>query len=295
MGTPWRLRPGTVSPHPGRSAERHAVQGDALRTVFRATGATRSKSSGPSRSAGPRPLRSERQVRLRRPRRAPTVQDAAVGSVRESREDHIARHGGGLRTCPRCRWHTRGGEWVCSYGMFVRPQGSRTRENVAWLAERPTRFGGEWGLGCIVCAWFANRARTDLHEKSCGSRAPQPQRGAARRCRLGSRFARFEVRAEFLQAEHFKQHAVSAVHRRAVMAWINPDAPLTFAAQRTLGDEQLLSGAVPQPADWLRSWRACITPQSWQAASKHLETEHYVHMLRARPVQPSALQQMARI
>ena len=79
------------------------------------------------------------------------------------------------------------------------------------------------------------------------------------------------------------------------MAWLNPDAPLTFAAQETLGDELLLSGAVPQPADWLITWRACLTPMSWQAAAKHLETEHYVHMLRARPVQPRALQHMARI
>ena len=152
-------------------------------------------------------------------------------------------------------------------------------------------------MGCTVCACFANRAFTEQRgrEESCGATASQPQRGAARRCRLGSRFARFEVRAEYLQAEHFKQHAVSAVHRRAVTAWLNPDAPLRFAAQATLGDEQLLFGAVPQPADWLRSWRASITPQSWQAAANHLETEHYVHMLRARPVQPRALQRMARI
>ena len=80
-----------------------------------------------------------------------------------------------------------------------------------------------------------------------------------------------------------------------MIAWLNPDAPLRFAAQATLGDKLLLSGAVPQPADRLRTWRACITPQSWQAAAKHLETEHYVHMLWARPVEPRALQRMARI
>ena len=78
-------------------------------------------------------------------------------------------------------------------------------------------------------------------------------------------------------------------------AWLNPDAPLRFAAQKTLADEQLFAGAVPQPIDWLRTWRAAITPQSWGAASKNLETEHYAHMLRPRSVEPRALQRMARI
>ena len=157
--------------------------------------------------------------------------------------------------------------------------------------EQSSSYKAPWNQGDAQIAMTTQREG----EGRCGSRASQPQRGAASLCRLGSRFARFEVRAEYLQAEHFKQHAVSAVHRRAVMAWLNPDAPLRFAAQATLVDELLLCGAVPQPADWLRTWRACITPMSWQAAAKHLETEHYVHMLRARPVQPRALQHMARI
>ncbi len=325
MGTGWRLRPGTV-PSDVSGATSIALHREGRATAAGAlavTQPTRTRSSPPSRSAGQRtrqgilpsraqssdarriagrgscepPLQSDPQVRLARSKRARTVQDAVVGSVREGREEHLARHGGGLRTCPRCRWHKRGAEWVCSYGKFVRQQCSRARENVAWLAERPERFGGEWGLGCTVCAWFANRAFSEQRgsERSCGSSTSQPQRGTASLCRLGTRFARFEVRAEYLQAEHFKQHAESSAHRRAVIAWLNPDAPLRFAAQATLGDELLLSGAVPQPADWLRTWRACITPQSWQAAAKHLETEHYVHMLRARPVEPRALQRMARI
>ena len=98
-----------------------------------------------------------------------------------------------------------------------------------------------------------------------------------------------------LQADPIKQHAEYSVHRRAVVAWLNPDAPLRFAAQATLEDDPLLSGAVPKPADWLRTWRAAITPQSWQAAGRSLETEHYLHMLRARPVEPRAIQRMARI
>ena len=128
-----------------------------------------------------------------------------------------------------------------------------------------------------------------------GPSGSQPQRGNASRCRLGTRFSRFEVRAEYLQAEHFKQHAESSAHRTAVAAWLNPDASLRFAAQETLEDEQLFAGAVPQPIDWLRTWRAATTPQSWQAAARNLDTEHYAHMLRPRSVEPRALQRMARI
>ena len=164
-------------------------------------------------------------------------------------------------------------------------QHGRTRENVAWLVERPERFGGAWGLGCTVCAWFTNRARSEV-EGSCGPSTSQPQRGNASICRLGTRFGRFEVRPQFLQAEHVKQHAESTAHRTVLIAWMNPDAPLRFASQASLGDELLLSGAVPQPCDWLRTWRACVAPQSWVASAKHLETEHYIYMA------PRALQQM---
>ena len=158
MGTPWRLRPGTVlsgvaeSSAPSRSAG------------LRATQATRRKSAYPSRSAG-----------QSRGRGTKGAGEDTVGSVRESREEHLARHGGGQQTCPRCRWYKNGCGYICSYGMFVREQHGEVRENEAWLAERPTRFGGPWGLGCTVCAWFANRAFTE----QCGPRASQPQRGSS--------------------------------------------------------------------------------------------------------------------
>ena len=272
----WRLRPGSVlSEAPTialrtrglRTTGAHEALAEKATQPTRATSSapsrsagqrqrqgklpSRAQSSGPRRIAGPRSCKppsqqqSKPEVRLARSRCAPAVQDAAVGSVTEGREAHLARHAGGLRTCPRCRWYKRGAEWVCSYGKFVRQHG-RTRENVAWLVERPERFGGAWGLGCTVCAWFANRARSEV-EGSCGPSTSQPQRGNASICRLGTRFGRFEVRPQFLQAEHVKQHAESTAHRTALIAWMNPDAPLRFASQASLGDELLLSGPVPQP------------------------------------------------
>ena len=39
-----------------------------------------------------------------------------IGSVSESREDHLLRHNGGLRSCPRCKWYRFANSWVTSYG-----------------------------------------------------------------------------------------------------------------------------------------------------------------------------------
>ena len=201
METPWRLRPGTVlsthsvSSRPSRSAGRRAAQGDTQRGLLTATRPRRSRLSAPSHSAGRRqrrgkqPLQSEPEVRSATWRRGPTIQDAIVGSVTESSEDHLARHGGGLRTCPRCRWHKRGADWVCSYGKFLCQHSRGSRENVVWLAERPARFGGEWALGCTICSWFAQRAWSEQRgsEGSCGSSTSQLQRGTAPRNRFSDR------------------------------------------------------------------------------------------------------------
>ena len=41
-----------------------------------------------------------------------------VGPATESREAHLARHGGkGVRSCPRCRWYLHGHRWMPSYGV----------------------------------------------------------------------------------------------------------------------------------------------------------------------------------
>ena len=102
---------------------------------------------------------------------------------------------GGLQTCPRCRWSRKGDQWKCAYGKFISTAGE-SPETVVWLAERPLRLQGAWGLGCTICAWFTNKAIDE----------PQPKRGV-KVCRVATRFSRFEVRCPNLQAEYIRQHA----------------------------------------------------------------------------------------
>ena len=221
---PWRLRRTSSAvairkpdkkpkpkptPGPSRSAGRRPPRA-AQRRASPTPGASPAAAQGNSRRAAQGNSRSQ----------PPSFLDPVVGKVEETRADHLKKHGGGLRTCPRCRFYKHGDVWTCSYGKLNPAERGLAgpRENVVWLAERPVRWGGLWGLGCSICAWFANRT---TGPESGGPSSTQPQRGSQRLCRLGTRFARFEVRAEFLQAEHLKQHAESSAHRtgRVIALW----------------------------------------------------------------------------
>lgn len=76
---------------------------------------------------------------------------------------------------------------------------------------------------------------------------------------------------------------------------MRPDAPIRLVLQASLADDRLLAGAVPQPADWLRAWQAVRHPKSWQAAAAGAATEHFIHQIRARPVQPRAFAALVEI
>ena len=209
-----------------------------------------------------------------------------VGPVTESKEDHLRRHEGGLRSCPRCRFYQRQDSWSQAYGLIGETSRAGPRHAV-WLAERPVRWGGTWGLGCKVCADSVARATTGR----TGAGSP----GCNARRRLGTAWARFEVRATALQAEHIRQHQNYEVHRVAVLAWLRPDEPVSLALQRSVDDDRLLAGSVPQPADWLRAWKATRTPLSWSAAAGLLRTEHYIRQSRDKSVNARPIEQMARI
>ena len=172
--TTWRLRPGTsfCDLSPSRSA-----------------GNLERKRRRPSGNAAVFPMQGYKAKRQRCIPR-PVIDAAAIGTVHESREAHLGKHGGypGLSACPRCKWYRRGSEWLCSYGKFNRKMGLRN-ETVVWLAERPQRFGSEWGVGCTICAWFVNRSAGERDGEPSGSKPQRgnskPQRGKASRCRLG--------------------------------------------------------------------------------------------------------------
>ena len=212
-----------------------------------------------------------------------------VGPVTESREAHLQRHGGGLRSCPRCRWYLHGHRWMGSYGVGAGSSsgggGVGPRGRVVWIAERPARWGGSWALGCVFCADASVRAKLDSPART----------SVAKHRRLGSRWARYEVCPATLQAEHIKQHCHYDLHKIAERAYYRPDEPVTLAMQTSAEDDCLLRGAVPQPPDWLRAWHAARTPQSWKAAAEAGKTEHFIHQIRQRAVLPRGLQSMVAI
>ena len=172
-----------------------------------------------------------------------------VGPVTETKEQHLKRHDGGFRACARCHYYYKfGHRWLSAHGHVKEIARAGPRQSFAWLAERPARWGGAWGLGCKVCADAAARIVAGASAESQG--------GVCRR-RLGTAWARFEVRASSLQAEHVRQHQDHDVHKLAVLAWLRPDEPVQLNLQASsLSDDQLLSGSVPQPEDWL--WRGSI-------------------------------------
>ena len=138
-----------------------------------------------------------------------------LGTVEESREAHLLRHGGGRRDCGRCRYYLWGPAWVREYGSVEPPRSARhgpyARE--AWVGERPARFHGAWALGCSFCAAWLTRLAGE----------PALRTG---RARFNTRWARFEVRSSWLQASHIRQHAEDYEgHRIAAEAYFRPDAP----------------------------------------------------------------------
>ncbi len=217
-----------------------------------------------------------------------TIEDL-VGPVTETKADHLQRHGGGLRSCPRCRWYVHGEKWARTHGR-IRDLRAGPRD-FTWLSERPERWGGAWAVGCAICA--ASVARVEPNAQAGSSSASKGPEQTLRR--LGSRWARYDVRARALQAEHVRQHKDYDLHKIATQAWLTPDEPVSLRLQASLEDDQLLAGSVPQVEDWLRSWRAASTPQSWAAAAQHLQTEHCIRKTRDRAVGARPLEQMARV
>ena len=113
---------------------------------------------------------------------------------------------------------------------------------------------------------------------------------------FGSKWARFEVRSRnAMGAEHVRQHLLATCHKLAVSVFLRPDCPLTEMCQEDQADDELLRGAVPQPADWLRVWRAMKTPTSFHSAASSSQTEHFIRSMRARPVPRKAFAQMAAV
>lgn len=94
--------------------------------------------------------------------------------------------------------------------MCVRKQGSyvmdrnRTTELRTWVAERAQRCRGSWGSGCIVCTLAVHQLEGVL---GLGARITY--------CRLESKWAQSEVRAQSLPVQAIAQHGCVAGHKMA--------------------------------------------------------------------------------
>ena len=74
-----------------------------------------------------------------------------VGPVTETTRDHKNRHFPFNESCPRCHWIKKGDQWSQKYGRV--PEGRRTPlTGEYWCMPRQPRRGGQWALGCTVCA-----------------------------------------------------------------------------------------------------------------------------------------------
>jgi len=220
--------------------------------------------------------------------------DALVGPCSETRAEHLERHDAGRKTCPRCRYYLFGDAWTATYGSFATKSGGSTRGRSIWLDERPARWGGPWRLGCSLCANFECKRPRDA--STLAGAEPSAKRGTRKRgtcgVRGGTKFARYEVCHVHMGASHVRDHALSDTHRLAMAAHLAPDQPVRMLLQSDMDDDRLLSGAVPQPADWLRAWRVCMNPVSWTQAAQQAETEHYIAQIRTHSVKPKAMQGM---
>ncbi len=176
-----------------------------------------------------------------------------------------------------------GSRWMTALGQTTLPSPRRCsdRQAVQWLAERPARWPGPWGLGCVFCADFMKR----LEESDARAQA----------ARFRTKWARYDVRVPTLQASQIHQHLGHECHKLASEAFLRPDTPVRVILQPQHGDEGLLHGAVPQPADWLRAWRAVKSPVAYSTAQEFQETEHYIRCIRRRPVQRRAVQSQVAI
>ena len=155
-----------------------------------------------------------------------------MGAASESQAAHLKRHGGGRRDCERCRYYMSKDNWMQVYGQVELPAPSRCddRRVVQWLAERPARWPGPWGLGCVFCAHVPRR----LDESTCRSAATQ---------RFRTEWARYEVRVPTLQASNIRQHLRCAAHELSTAAYLKPDEAVEKVLQSMRQvDDALLEG-----------------------------------------------------
>lgn len=190
--------------------------------------------------------------------------------------------------CAQCTFSLHRRSWsegVASHSLGM-PSAAGTRPGLlSWLNERPSHFGAEWGLGCSICATFLGRVMSgDLKHAAARNK----------RRSYSTKWSRYEVRGySSMQACALRKHSLSTLHQLALKCFLCP-ASLWIPAQACKSDQLLLKGAVPQPEDWLRSWKNVSLSLSMRAASSLNYTEQFIssNRLAIKEVERRAFQQM---
>ena len=108
--------------------------------------------------------------------------------------------------------------------------------------------------------------------------------------RQSTRWGRYEVNTlSCLQASNLHNHANSSMHKLAVRSYMAPTAPLVTLLPSE-EDDQLLSGAVPQPEDWLLAW--VQTQSSFRQAAEAVTASRWLASARRPEVKAKAMQNM---
>ena len=201
-------------------------------------------------------------------------------SVMETEEQHTFRHPRQSRVkddCSRCAFMRHSKSWhrIASF------KAGSTAVSRSWLSPKPSYMGGQWGLGCLVCA-------AALAEKPARNKKASPKRGKWQARLRASKWARFRVTRLLTRKQGssaLSNHLASAYHRKAVSKFqiataeaasqtesppgaASLDATLPKEAQAGLtavpvaGEPEdidseataLLKGRVPQLQDWTDAW-----------------------------------------
>ena len=187
-----------------------------------------------------------------------------VGLASESVEDHRLKHTPYNDDCARCRRIRQGEDLEGKGSIVLMINGRRTK--VQWFMDRPTHLGAAWACGCSICSFFLKKLSLDESVESMRAKR-----------RLCTKWGRFEIRTlTSMQPSSLQQHSESKCHRLALASFQDPTAPITSLLQDSAEDDGLLSGAVPQPQDWLRLNRQLKNPVSFNASVKLLGTENFI-------------------
>jgi hypothetical protein len=137
-----------------------------------------------------------------------------LGSVEETDAQH-RRSCTLAENCPRCFWSMRTQEIKRVASISTSSSGG-VRKKLSWISHRPLFLGGDWALGCFVCA-----AATACRTKHSVQNQSIPCQYINSRARLGCRWAQYKInRISTFSALHAacSAHATRKGHRLAVAA-----------------------------------------------------------------------------